>query len=85
MKQFLFSATLLASIFFASCSNSSHENKQEEQMPSADTSKGVSAFITDSTSKEVAYICPCGGCPEVKESKPGNCPKCQMELVKEKK
>jgi hypothetical protein len=27
------------------------------------------------------YICPCGGCPEVKLDKGGDCPKCGMELV----
>lgn len=39
----------------------------------------------DTSSSALAYVCPCSGCPEVKESKPGKCPKCEMDLVEEKK
>ena len=85
-KIFLLSAVVLSMTLF-SCGNSG-EQKQEESMPAPDTSKGVSAMSHDSLSKDSAamvYVCPCGGCPDVKESKPGKCPKCDMALVLEKK
>lgn len=80
---FLFSALALSVALF-SC-GSSEEQKHEEVMPAADTSKGVSAATTDSAKGDLAYICPCGGCPEIRESKPGKCTKCEMDLVEEKK
>ena len=71
---------IIASLAVIGCGNDA-ENKNQEAMPPADTSKGISVMAHDSTNKDVAYVCPCGGCPEVKESKPGKCPKCDLELV----
>lgn len=85
-KLFLLSAIAISVTLFG-CGNST-EKKQDDGAVPADTSKGVSAAAHDSlhtTEASLVYICPCGGCPEVKESKPGNCPKCDMELVVEKK
>ena len=87
MKKSLFSIAVIASLFFWGCGNS-EEKKQYDGAVPHDTSNGVSAMSNDSLHGEQAslmYICPCGGCPEVKESKPGKCPKCEMELVEEKK
>ena len=84
MKKVFLSTVIAASILFYGC-GSSEEKKHEEVMPAADTSQGVSAMAHDSTHGELAYVCPCGGCPEVKEAKPGKCPKCEMELVEQKK
>lgn len=87
MKTFFLSAALIASFSFFSCGNSGEKRQDNEAIP-PDTSNGASAMINDSLHEEQAslvYVCPCGGCPEVKESKPGNCPKCDMELVAQKK
>ncbi|MBI4946324.1 MAG: hypothetical protein HY840_07985 [Bacteroidetes bacterium] len=87
-KHFLFpvlTGAVALSLTFSGC-GSSGEKKQEDTMP-VDTSKGVSAMAHDSTHHEEAslvYICPCGGCPEVRESKAGNCRKCGLELEIEK-
>ena len=86
-KMFLFS-TLALSMTMFSCGNSEEKKQDDGNTPVADTSKGVSAMSHDSLSNDptsIVYICPCGGCPEVKESKEGKCPKCQMDLVQEKK
>ena len=83
----LFSAFSLSMIMF-SCGNSEEKKQDDGNTPVADTSKGVSAMSHDSLSKDssaVVYVCPCGGCPEVRESKQGKCPKCEMDLVVEKK
>lgn len=87
MKKILLPVAFTASLFLFACGNST-EHKHEEVMPVADTSNGVSVMTTDSIHGDQAsltYICPCGGCPEVRESNPGKCPKCEMDLVKEKK
>ena len=84
-KLFLLSALAL-SVAFTGCGNSGEKKQDDGVAP--DTSKGVSAMAHDSLSKDataVVYVCPCGGCPEIRESKPGNCSKCQMELAVEKK
>ena len=87
MKNIFLLAALALSITFAGCGNSG-EKKQDDGAAPIDTSKGVSAMAHDSLSKDPAamvYVCPCGGCPEVRESKPGKCPKCELDLVEEKK
>ena len=84
MKQTFLSFVIAASLFTFGCGNNSEKKNQEDMLP-ADTSKGVSVMAHDSSNKDVAYVCPCGGCPEVKESNPGKCPKCDMELVQKKK
>ena len=81
MKKLLLPVAIIASLCFPNCGNS--VEKKHDVMPDADTSKGVSAMVNDSV--HLAYICPCGGCSDVKESKPGKCPKCEMDLVAEKK
>ena len=81
-KALLFSAFSLSMILFG-CGSSA--DQKHEEMPAADTSHGVSASAHDSLGGDIAYICPCGGCPQVKEAKPGKCPKCEMDLVAEKK
>ena len=86
-KHFLFPVAIVISLTFFSCRNSKEENQNDGVVPK-DTSKGVSAMVHDSihtNEASLVYICPCGGCPEVRESKPGNCPKCGIELAKEKK
>ena len=84
MKKYLKFLFVVFFISFAfACGNS--EEKKNEAMPPSDTSNGVSAMTHDSLHGELAYICPCGGCPEIRESKPGKCSKCEMELVAEKK
>ena len=89
-KHFLFPITVGAialSLTFFGCSNSG-EKKQDDGVAPKDTSKGVSATTQDSLHKDEAslvYVCPCGGCPEIRESKAGNCSKCGLELVVEKK
>ncbi|HEY4798579.1 MAG TPA: heavy metal-binding domain-containing protein [Bacteroidia bacterium] len=85
-KYFVISVVGLSFVLF-SCGGAG-ENKNQEVMPKPDTTKGVSASLHDALKKDQAslvYICPCGGCPEVRESKPGNCRKCGIELVEEKK
>lgn len=82
-KAFLFSAVIFLITLFA-C-GSSADQKHEETMPTADTSHGVSASAHDSLSGYAVYICPCGGCPEIREPKAGKCSKCEMDLVAEKK
>jgi hypothetical protein len=84
MKKFF--AFLLSIVFFG-CGGSENKTRDDGGLP-VDTSKGVSVMTSDSLHKnnaELVYVCPCGGCPEVRESKPGNCPKCGIELVEEKK
>lgn len=83
MKKLLLSIAIIPSLFFFGCGNPK-EKKNQDAVPH-DTSDGVSAMNHDSLHGELAYICPCGGCPDVKESKPGKCPKCEMDLVEEKK
>ena len=87
MKRILLSSAVILSMTLFSCSNSG-ETKTEDGAAPADTSKGVSAMSHDSLSTDQAamvYVCPCGGCPEIKESKPGKCSKCQLDLVEQKK
>ncbi|MBI4929799.1 MAG: hypothetical protein HY841_03480 [Bacteroidetes bacterium] len=87
MKTFFISVALIVSLLFYGCGNSG-EKKQDDGAVPHDTSNGVSAMLLDSLHTDQAslvYVCPCGGCPEVKESKQGNCPKCGLELVEEKK
>lgn len=84
MKQLFFS--VLCALFFviASCGHS-QEPKQKDSV-SPDTGQ-ASVMATDSLGKEQAavYICPCGGCPEIRESHLGLCSKCGIDLVVEKK
>ncbi|MEK6615239.1 MAG: heavy metal-binding domain-containing protein [Bacteroidota bacterium] len=84
MKNLLKLSAVALSISFAFACSNSKENINEA-MPPSDTSNGVSAMVHDTLHGEIAYICPCGGCPEIRESKPGKCSKCELELVEEKK
>ncbi len=84
MKKLFYVPVFALSLTLFAC-GASEEKKHDEVMPSADTSKGVSAMNADSSNGDLAYICPCGGCPEIRESKPGKCSKCEMDLVEEKK
>ena len=87
MKKLLLSVAVIASISLFGCGNSG-EKKQDDGAIPHDTTHGVSAQDTSSLKTDaaaLAYVCPCGGCPDVKESKPGNCPKCGLDLVQEKK
>lgn len=89
-KYFLFpviGGAVILSLIFSACGNSK-EKKQDDGAVPKDTSKGISAMVPDTiktADASLVYICPCGGCPEVRESKPGNCPKCGIELAVEKK
>ena len=88
-KHFLFPVVIGAvtlSFTFFGCGNSKEKKQEDGVKP--DTSKGVSAMVRDTLHKQessLVYVCPCGGCPEVREAKAGNCPKCGLELVVEKK
>lgn len=82
-KVFLFAAIVFSTTLF-SCGSATKEQNQHDGVV-ADTSKGVSAMSHDTLSGALVYICPCGGCPEIKESKAGKCTKCEMDLVQEKK
>lgn len=84
MKKVLLTFAVVSSVMLFAC-GSAEEKKHEEVMPAADTSQGVSAMTQDSAHGELAYICPCGGCPEIRETQPGKCSKCEMDLVAEKK
>ena len=84
MKKLLLHIAIITSLSFFGCGNS-EEKKQDDGAVPHDTSHGVSAMANDSLHGELAYICPCGGCPEIRESKPGKCSKCEMDLVEEKK
>lgn len=84
-KLFVFPLLALSVILF-SCGSPEDKKQDDGIMPVVDTSKGVSAAMAqDSTRGNLAYICPCGGCPEIRELKPGKCSKCEMDLVAEKK
>ena len=87
MKKIFLSFAICASITLISCGNSV-EKKQDDGAIPHDTTHGVSAQDTSKMKMDnasLAYICPCGGCPEIKESKPGTCSKCGLELVEQKK
>lgn len=86
MKPLFASVALTLSLSLFGCGNQNEKKQNEEAVPH-DTTQGVSAEVPDlkTADASLAYICPCGGCPEVKEAKPGKCPKCEMDLVEEKK
>ena len=87
MKKLFFFSALIFSLATIGCSSSSTEQKQNDAV-APDTTKGASVMTHDSIKTDqasLAYICPCGGCPEVKEPKAGKCPKCGIDLVQEKK
>lgn len=83
MKKVFVSFVVASSLLIFGCGNSG-EKKQDDGAVPHDTTHGVSASVTGDGSA-AAYICPCGGCPDVRESQPGKCPKCEMDLVEEKK
>ena len=87
-KLFLFPVAVgitISSMAFYGCGNAAEKKQDDGGVAPVDTSKGVSAMAHDSLhGGDIVYICPCGGCPEVKESQSGNCSKCGMELVQEK-
>ena len=86
MRKLILSAAVIMTITLFSCGNSGEKKQNDGVAP--DTTKGRSVMAPDSMKKDQAalvYVCPCGGCPEVKESKPGKCPKCQLDLVEQKK
>ena len=84
MHKLFLSLAVILSLCFCGC-RSEEEQKNQDSMPPRDTSKGESVMANDSLKDAMVYVCPCGGCPEVKEPKPGKCPKCDLDLVKEKK
>ena len=88
MKKLLLPIGVIAALSFFGCGNS-EEKKQDDGATPHDTSNGVSAMAPHDSlhidHASLVYVCPCGGCPEVKESKSGKCPKCEMDLVEEKK
>ena len=75
MKNYLTASIAALSISLAFACGNSTQKSDPNNTPKNDSI--ATAGIT--------FICPCGGCPEVKESKAGNCPKCKMELVEKKK
>ncbi len=81
MRKLILSAAVIAAITFSGCGNAEEKHEHHDGVP-ADTTGGVSVMKSDATQGDLAYICPCGGCPEIK---PGKCSKCQMDLVEEKK
>lgn len=79
MKKFILPVFIALSFTFWSCGNSSEKKEENHDMHHHGDSANAELHAA------AVYICPCGGCPEVKESKPGKCPKCEMDLVEEKK
>lgn len=71
-ERFLTALLIVSCIAINGCGNMNEKKQQDTVIP-------------DTSSIAIAYVCPCSGCPEVRESKPGKCPKCEMELVEEKK
>ena len=84
MKKFFLPVMFACSIVLFSCGNA-EQKKQDDGAVPQDTSKGVSAYHDSMQEGSIAYVCPCGGCPEVRKKDPGNCPKCGIEMVQEKK
>ena len=84
MNKLFLTISIIYSLTLISC-GSSAEKKQDDGAVPHDTTNGVSAMAHDSLHSELAYVCPCGGCPEIKETKPGKCSKCGMSLVEKKK
>jgi len=63
MLKLLLPITFITSLFFFGCGNSD-EKKNQEVMPAADTSKGVSAMKQDPFKKEqtaLVYVSSCDG------------------------
>jgi ABC-type Zn uptake system ZnuABC Zn-binding protein ZnuA len=88
MKKIFLSSLFALSALLFSCGNAEVKKQDDGNTPVVDTSKGISAALSDSLGENtdvVVYVCPCGGCPEVREPKSGKCPKCEMGLVVEKK
>ena len=86
MKKLFLSIGMLSFVTLFSCGTSAEKKQNDGLVVPQDSSKGVSVMKHDSLQRgSLAYVCPCGGCPEVKETKAGNCPKCGLELVEEKK
>ncbi len=83
MKKLLLLSAIICSLFLFSCGNASEKKTDDGAIP-ADTSNGVSVMNEGKSSSDVGYICPCGGCPEIRETAPGKCSKCEMDLVEEK-
>lgn len=72
MKRIFFGSLFVFAVALAACGGAEEKKQMDSVAP--DSSKG-----------ELAYICPCGRCPEVREKAAGKCPKCEMDLVEEKK
>jgi hypothetical protein len=71
-------------VFFSSVSVAQHDMHNMPGMkkpePKKETKKAPATKVSSKTSQKVIYTCPMH--PEVQKSKPGNCPKCGMTLVK---
>jgi len=73
-KKIILSALFILGVVFVSCKNS--ENKTDGA--TSDSAKAVAAAPKDSTASKAVYTCPMH--PEVISDKPGQCPKCGMDL-----
>ena len=74
MKNFIL-VFVVGSLFLAASCGSTQEEKKE--LPVA-KKEADAAYIASGGD---VYICPCGGCPEIKMAEGGACPKCKMDLV----
>lgn len=88
MKYTTFLSITLILLMFGACNSSSNKNEQTYSTDSTKT-KSVSTgqtFNLDTTKLkkgDVFYQCEMD--PEILSDKPGNCPKCEMELSEMKK
>lgn len=88
MKKTTFLSIVLISLILGACNSSSNKNEQTHSINSAKTKGGsTSQTFNLDTAKlkkgDVFYQCEMD--PEILSDKPGNCPKCEMELSEIKK
>lgn len=77
MKKAIILSVATIAFAFGACNSSSNKNESTE---SNSTSQTFNLDTTKLKSGETFYQCEMD--PEVISDKPGNCPKCGMELVK---
>ncbi len=84
MKKTISLSILFLVLIFVACNNSSNQNENKTSADSkiaekANTNQNFNLDTTKLKSGEAFYQCEMH--PEVLSDKPGNCPKCGMELL----